>query len=218
MYTSPWLSYRTLFRLVFLGVFLFLGLLFLTAAAVPGVVERGLVSTVQIMEILEGKAKQIGVIGQTPWRIALMIGLNNIAIILSPLVLLSLYIVLPGILKFVPVGLFLLYAPFLFLTNILLGGLVTGAVAMDRDVPILLLVMGLLPHAVFEFIAISLTAFSAPLLLIWGLGQRGSLAAVVPPLLSRLWLLAPAVIAVLIVAALVEVFISPLLLHYLITG
>lgn len=213
----PLFSYRALFRLVFLGIILFLGLLYLTAAAVPGVVERGLISTAQIMEILEGKAEQLGVIGQTPWRIALMIGLNNIAITLSPLLLLSLYIILPRVLKFVPVGLFLIYTPFLFMSNIVIGGLVMGAVALDRDVPILLLLLGLLPHALFEFFAISLTAFTAPLLLIWGLGQRGSLA-VVPPLLSRLWLLAPAVIVLLIVAALVEVTISPLLLQYLIAS
>lgn len=218
MYTMSLFSYRALFRLVFLGVILFMGMLYLTAAAVPGVVERGLISTAQIMEILEGKAKQIGVIGQTPWRIALMIGLNNIAIILSPLLLLSLYKIFPKVLKFVPVGLFLVYAPFLFMSNVLLGGLVMGAVALDRDVPIVLLLLGLLPHALFEFIAISLTAFAAPLLLIWGLGQRGSLAVAVPPLLSRLWLLVPAVIVVLIVAALVEVIISPLLLQHLIAG
>lgn len=218
MYTMPWFSYRALFRLVFLGVILFLGLLYVTAAAVPGVVERDIISTAQIMEILEGKARQIGVIGQSPWRIALMIGLNNIAIILSPVLLLTFYKILPGVLKLVPVGLFLLYAPFLFMSNILLGGLVTGAVALERDVPILMLLMGLLPHAIFEFIAISTTAFAAPLLLIWGLGQRGSLAVAVPPILSRLWLLAPALIVLLIVAALVEVFISPLLLQNLITG
>lgn len=214
----PLFSYRALFRLVFLGIILFLGLLYLMAAAVPGVVERGLISTAQIMEILEGKAEQLGVIGQTPWRIALMIGLNNIAITLSPLLLLSLYIILPRVLKFVPVGLFLIYTPFLFMSNIVIGGLVMGAVALERDVPILLLLISLLPHAIFEFFAISLTAFTAPLLLIWGLGQRGSLAVAVPPLLSRLWLLAPAVIVLLIVAALVEVTISPLLLQYLIAS
>ena len=218
MYTMSLFSYRALLRLVFLGVILFLGFLYLTAAAVPGVVERGLISTAQIMEILEGKAKQIGIIGQTPWRIALMIGLNNIAIILSPLLLLSLYIIFPKVLKFVPVGLFLVYAPFLFLSNILLGGLVMGAVALDRDVPISLLLLGLLPHALFEFVSISLTAFAAPLLLLWGLGQRGSLAVAVPSLLSRIWLLVPAVIVLLSVAALVEVIISPLLLQHLIAG
>lgn len=205
-----------LYRLVLVGIVLFMGLLYVIASAVPAIVERGIISTGEIMAILEGKAEQIGAIGQTPIRLALMIALNNIAITLSPLILLSLYKILPGFLKFVPVGLFLIYTPFLFLSNAFLGGLVLGAVSLEQNVSVLLLILGLLPHAVFEFFAISLTTFAAALMLMNGLGQRGNLTLVVPPLLSRLWPFAPVLVMVLVFAAFIEITVSPLLLQLII--
>ncbi|MEW5953631.1 MAG: hypothetical protein AB1815_07810 [Bacillota bacterium] len=202
-----------LYRLMLVGIVLFVGLLYVIASAVPAIVERGLITTGEIMAILEGKAEQIGALGQTPIRLALMIALNNIAITLSPLILLSLYKILPGFLKFVPVGLFLIYAPFLFLSNAFLGGLVLGAVSLEQNVSVPLLILGLLPHAVFEFFAISLTTFAAALILMNGLGN---LSLVAPLLLSRLWSFAPALVMVLVFAAFVEVTVSPLLLQLII--
>ena len=148
---------RVLYRLVLMGILVFIGLLYIIASAVPAIVASGIISTAEIMAILESKAQQIGGMGQTTMRLALMIALNNIAITLSPLLLLSLYKIMPSVLKFVPVSLFLIYTPFLFLSNTFMGGLVLGAVSLEQDVAVSLLILSLLPHAIFEFFTISFT-------------------------------------------------------------